>query len=102
MDDLSVADILMSGLRIFNIFASVVGVLVGLDLIFGGRMISLVNKVLNKTFELDKVVAKAFNSLKGRLDKEVTLERALFQTKIRIIVGVLIILTAGILFNLTR
>ncbi|MCX5697867.1 MAG: hypothetical protein NTU54_07895 [Candidatus Omnitrophica bacterium] len=102
MEELSVLEVAMVALRILNLFFSFVGILVGLDLILGARVLTWAGKTLNKSLPFDKTLIKALSNVKNLLDKEISLDKALFNTKIRFVTGILIILLAGILYSLAK
>ncbi len=102
MEELSALEVAMVALRFFNLFISFVGILVGLDLILGAKVLTWAGRVLNKSLAFDKVLIKAISNVKNLLDKEVSLDKAIFNAKIRFVMGILIILLGGILYNLAK
>lgn len=102
MDEMSVLDIMMIALRFFNIFISLVGILVGVDMLFGARALTWAGKFLNKNLAFDKALIKTMSSFKSVMDKEFSFEKTVFNTKVRFIFGILIIILAGILYHLAK
>ncbi|MCX5714324.1 MAG: hypothetical protein NT033_05855 [Candidatus Omnitrophica bacterium] len=102
MEEMSALDVAMIALRFFNIFISFVGILVGLDLIFGAKLLNWAGKMLNKNLAFDKAIVKTLSNFKTLLDKEISLEKAIFNTKIRFVIGIMVIIMAGMLYSLAK
>ena len=60
-----------SGMVIFFIF--------GLDLIFGGRLITFLNKFFNQRYDVDKDIVKTLKKFQEGTNKEFNTDRALMQ-----------------------
>jgi hypothetical protein len=99
---MSALEVAMAALRLFNIFISCVGILLGVDMIFGARILSWAGWLLNKSLAFDKALIKTLSTFKGRMDKEVSLEKAIFNTKIRFVLGIILMVLAGILYSLAK
>jgi hypothetical protein len=76
MDDV----VFINLIRNISIFASVIGLLAGLDLILGARITSTLKNILDKAM--------------------LNMDKAVFNTKVRITLGVLFILISGLMILL--
>jgi len=72
---------LLSVLRNISIFVSVVGILAGLDLLLGARVMSNLKNVLDKAVDIDKMIMK---------------------TKARVFLGALFLLLSALIILLIR
>jgi len=72
---------LLSVLRNISIFVSVVGILAGLDLLLGARVMSNLKNVLDKAVDIDKMIMK---------------------TKMRVFLGALFLLLSALIILLIR
>jgi hypothetical protein len=76
MDDV----VFINLIRNISIFASAIGLLAGLDLILGARITSTLKNILDKAM--------------------INMDKAVFNTKVRITLGVLFILISGLMILL--
>ena len=72
---------LLSVLKNISIFVSVVGILAGLDLLLGARVMSNLKNVLDKAVDIDKMIMK---------------------TKMRVFLGALFLLLSALIILLIR
>jgi hypothetical protein len=75
-----------------SLFASLVGIVVGLDLLFfGAKIMSRYKKILDRIFNTDDSIIGILSSLRKRLDSGVDIDRLLIETKARITLGVVLL-----------
>lgn len=56
-------------IRSISMFAGVIGILLGLDLLAGAKTITALKKILEKDFRADESIAGFFSSIRKALDK---------------------------------
>ncbi|MFC1657825.1 hypothetical protein ACFL1D_00390 [Candidatus Omnitrophota bacterium] len=80
-------------LKGIGLTASIGGVLIGIDLIFGGPIISISKRALEKSFDFDKWV-------KGVLDKSFDFDKVITNAKTRKTLGILFLAFALVIILL--
>lgn len=90
-------------LRNISVGAAAVGILAGLDLLLGGRIILSLKRMLSKTIDFDKAITKITSVLIRGLDKKVLdIDKAVFNTLTRIVLGILFLILATLIILLSR
>jgi len=74
------------------IFASIVGILVGLDLLFAAKVICRLRKILDKVFNVDQKILRILSAIREKLDYGVYIDDVIIKTKPRIILGTILLL----------
>jgi len=83
-------------LRSIGLVAGILGLLVGLDLLFGGPIVSVSKRVLDKSFDFEKW-------LKRTLEKSFNFDKIITNPKIKIGLGVaFLVLSLIMLFLATK
>lgn len=86
MDELEIVALI----RNTCITASVIGVIAGLDLILGAKIIMALKRLVDKAFDADKVIIKLSSAFRKTLDKGVNFDEAVIsQAKSRLVLGVI-------------
>jgi len=70
MDEL----IIVAYLKKVALFASILSILVGLDLLSGAKIISNLKKILDMSFNLDKIIVRASSLFRKTLDTYVNFD----------------------------
>lgn len=73
------------------IFASIVGILVGLDLLFGAKVICRLRKILDRVFNIDQKILRILNAIREKLDYGVYIDDVIIKTKPRIVLGTILL-----------
>ncbi len=82
---------------------STLGILMGIDLLFGAKITSNLNKMLNKTvLDFDKIVTKISSYFRKTVDTSIYIDEKIIKTKSRIILGFLFIIICVVLIYLVR
>lgn len=90
-------------LRHISVFASIIGILLGLDLLFGARFAILLKNRLDRAFYVDKAIARFFSSIKSTLDKPaVNIDDKIMSASARRAVGILFLIFSGLIIMLLR
>lgn len=89
-------------LKNISIFASVVGILTGLDLLSGARVISRLRKILDKVFNVDQKILKILSAIREKLDYGVYIDDVIIKSKSRIVLGVILLLFSILIILLIR
>jgi hypothetical protein len=80
--------------------AGILGFLVSLDLLCGARVIRVLKKILDRAFDLDKLIIRISSSFRKLLDSMVNFDEAVITTKARVIWGVLFLAISVIMLSL--
>ena len=91
--------ILQSILRKISIFASTIGILVGLDLLLKAKTILFFKNILDRTFNVDKIIIKVSSFFRKTLDKEFYFDQLITKTKLRIFLGVLFLIISVLMIS---
>ena len=84
-------------------FASTLGILFGLDLIFGAKVMSNLKKVLDRTvLNIDKAVINFFSYINNSVDTSIDIDSKIIKSKARVILGVLFIAICVVMILLAR
>jgi len=75
-----------------SIFGAIVSFLVGLDLLFGARVICALRKILDKMFNIDQSIIRILAGVRKGLDRGLYIDDAIIKTKIRVILGAILLL----------
>lgn len=71
-----------------SLFAGMVGIVAGLDLLSGAKIISALRKVLDKVFNIDQSIIRISSALRKKLDSSaVYIDDAIIKTKLRVVLG---------------
>jgi len=89
-------------LKIIVLVASLLGVLAGLDLLAGAKIISNAKKILDMTFNVDRILIRASSLFRKTMDTYINFDETIVKTKKRIILGVLFIALSGFMFFLIK
>ena len=82
---------------------SILGIVMGIDLLLGAKVTSKLNKKLDKTvLDFDKLVAGALSGFRKTLDTSVNIDEKIIKTKTRVILGVLFITVCVVLILVAR
>ncbi|MGD9014412.1 MAG: hypothetical protein PVI33_00050 [Candidatus Omnitrophota bacterium] len=81
-------------LKGIGITAGLLGIFVGIDLIFGGRIVSISKQVLEKSFDFDKW-------LRQKLDKSINFDKIITNPKVRLKLGIVFFALSLVIFLLT-
>ena len=82
---------------------SILGIMMGIDLLLGAKVTSNLNKKLNKTvLDFDILVAGALSCFRKTLDTSVNIDEKIIKTKTRVILGVLFIAICAVLILVAR
>lgn len=73
------------------IFSSVVGILAGLDLLCGAKVICRLRKVLDRVFDIDQIILRFLTTLRAKLDSAVYIDDVIIKTKTRVILGAVLL-----------
>lgn len=85
------------------IFAGIVGVVAGLDLLFGVRLLKAAKGVADKPIDLDKIVIKVASTLREKLDKKAgEIDERIMNTQLRVILGSLFLVLSAVILMLVR
>ncbi len=81
------------------LFAGVIGLIAGLDLVLGVRLIGKTKEVVDKVIDFDRTLIKACSALRRKLDsKALDLDAAILNSPLRVAFGTaLIVLSLFIL-----
>ncbi len=81
------------------LFSGVIGLIAGLDLILGVRLIGKTKEIVDRVIDFDRAIIKACSTLRRRLDsKALDLDAAIINSPLRVAFGTaLIILSLFIL-----
>ena len=93
--------ILGSIIKKFALFSGVVGILVGLDLLLGARVISVLKRLLDRSFNLDKVIIAISSVFRKILDKVVDFDGAIIKNRARIVLGILFVVVSAVMIFLS-
>jgi len=79
---------------------SVLGIVMGIDLLLGAKVTTNLNKKLNRTvLDFDKLVAGALSGFRKTLDASIDIDEKVIKTKTRVILGILFItICVGLIF----
>jgi hypothetical protein len=91
--------ILQTILRKISIFASTIGMLVGLDLLLGAKTILFFKNILDRIFNVDKIIIKVSSFFRKTLDKEFYFDQLITKTKLRIFLGVLFLIISALMIS---
>ncbi|MBP7836131.1 MAG: hypothetical protein KA022_01480 [Candidatus Omnitrophica bacterium] len=73
-------------------FISTLGILVGLDLLLGAKIISNSKKFLDKTIlDVDRIIVKISSLFRKTVDTRIDIDQKIISPKARIIAGLLLI-----------
>ncbi len=70
-----------------SLFAGIVGIVAGLDLLSGAKIISALKKVLDKVFNIDQSIIRISSALRKKLDSAVYIDDVIIKTKSRVVLG---------------
>lgn len=88
MDEMELAVLI----RNVCIGASVVGIVAGLDLILGAKIIMTLKRLVDKAFDADKIIIKISSAFRKTLDKGVNFDEAVIsQAKSRLVLGAIFV-----------
>ena len=83
-------------LKVIGFMASIAGVLIGLDLVFGARAVNALKRTLEKSFDFDKAIHDA-------LDKTFDFDRIVTRARVRTALGIIFLgLSLVILFLIKK
>ncbi|MDD4894940.1 MAG: hypothetical protein PHW54_06495 [Candidatus Omnitrophica bacterium] len=100
MDDLIQLDVILKNVIIF---ASILGILAGIDLLFGAKVTSNLKKTLDEmTFNVDKIIIKASSVFRKKLDADIKIDEKIIKTKARIALGLLFIVVSVVMILLIQ
>ena len=89
--------------KYISISASIIGILIGVDLILGGKIALLLKKILDNVIYVDKQIAGFFSSIKKTLDKTaVNIDDKIMNANTRRIFGILFLFFSVIIIILLR
>ena len=84
--------------RTVVMLGTTVFVVLGVDLLFGAKLVAFLSKFMNRKFQVDRLIVQALTELKQRSDKEFDVDHSLMHGWGRIVMsGVLIFGSALIL-----
>lgn len=86
--------------RSISIFGAILSFLVGLDLLFGARVICALRKVLDKMVNIDQTIIKILSGARERLDRGLYIDDAIIKTKARVILGAILLLLSMLIILL--
>ncbi len=90
MDELEFGNLI----RTIALYSSLVGILAGLDLVCGARVLLSMKRVVDKAFDLDKAIIKFSAAFRKVMDKAVNFDDIVIKgPKVRIIGAVVLILS---------
>ena len=79
------------------------GILTGIDLLFGAKILSNLNKRLNRTIlDFDKIITGVFSYFRKTVDSSIDVDEKINKTKTRVVLGFLLIVAGGVLIFLIR
>ena len=82
---------------------STLGILTGIDLLFGAKILSNLNKTLNRTvLDFDKIITGVFSYFRQTVDSSINVDEKIIKTKTRVVLGFLLIAAGGVLIFLIR
>lgn len=87
MDEVVFIKILTS----ISIFASIVGILVGLDLLCGAKVICRLRKILDRVFNIDQIILRILTVIREKLDYGVYIDDVIIKTKPRLVLGTILL-----------
>lgn len=84
-------------------FAGMVGLIAGIDLLFGVRLLKVAKGAVEKAVDFDRILVKAASRLRQRLDRKVgDLDEKIANPQVRIILGSLFIVLSAVILMLVR
>ena len=84
-------------------FISILGILLGLDLLLGAKITSSLRKVLDRmVLNVDKITIKISSLFRKTLDTSINIDEKIVKTKARIILGFLFIAISVVMIFLVR
>ncbi len=79
------------------------GILTGIDLLFGAKIISNFNKILNRTvLDFDKIITGIFSHFRKTVDSIINVDEKIIKTQTRVVLGSLLIVAGVVLIFLIR
>jgi len=81
-------------LKGFGLTASMAGLLIGVDLIFGGPIIAVSKRALERSFDFDKW-------LREKLDRSINFDKVITNPKVRLKLGIVFFALSLVIFLLT-
>lgn len=82
---------------------SILGILMGIDLLLGAKITSNLNKTLNQTIlDFDNLMAKFLSYFRKTVDVSINIDENIIKTKARVILGFLFIIICAVLIYLAR
>jgi len=84
-------------------FISTLGILVGLDLLLGAKIISNSKKFLDKTIlDVDRIIVKISSLFRKTVDTRIDIDEKIIRPKARIIAGLLLITVSIVMLFLAK
>ncbi len=82
---------------------STFGILVGIDLLFGAKILSKLNKTLNRTIlDFDVMIAKILSYFRSTVDRNIDIDQKIIKTKAKIVLGCLFIAICVVMIFFAR
>lgn len=88
--------------RIVGLSAGVVGILVGIDLLCGARVLLALKRFFDRTFDIDELIIRATSTFRKTLDSVFNSDEVLLKGRRRVVLGIalIVVCVTMILFDL--
>lgn len=67
------------------------GILVGLDLLCGAKVICRLRKILDRAFNIDQIILRILTVIREKLDYGVYIDDVIIKTKPRLVLGTILL-----------
>ena len=90
MDEITFGNVM----RNIGLVAGIIGMLLSLDLLGGAKVLKSLKRILDRSFDFDKIIIKISSVIRKLLDSIVKFDEAVLSTQSRVIWGVLFLLVS--------